>query len=241
VAASVVGGATITAASVGVVGGVSISNGGSISPTAVSGIVPMSDPLAFLNPPAFNPGSCGNDPRTHYSNGSSYAVGPGSPFSTTQNGNTVCYNSLTLGSNGDTVTLNPGIYVITGPLTFASGTTLGGQGVTFYLTGGGSVNIGNGANLNFSAPTSGSYNGILFYQDRFDTSSASVQGGATSTLNGILYFPDAALTIGNGATSTISASIIAGSLSIVGGSNVQEINYSTINPSSPLTAARLVE
>jgi Putative Flp pilus-assembly TadE/G-like len=240
-AISVVGGAKITAASVGAVGGTSTSNGGSISPPAVSNIAPTSDPLSALQPPPYNPASCGNDPITHYVNGSSYSVGPGSPFSTTQNGNTVCYSSLTLGSNGDTVTLNPGIYVLTGPLIFASGTTPGGQGVTFYLTGNGSVSIGNNANLNFSAPTSGAYNGILFYQDRGNANTASIQGGASSTLSGILYFPDTALTIGNGTTSTISASVIAKSLTITGGSNLQENNYATVNPSSPITAAKLVE
>jgi Flp pilus assembly protein TadG len=241
-AISVVGGAKITAGSVGVVGGASTSNGGSTSPAAVSNIAPTSDPLSALQPPSYNPASCGSDPLTHFGNGgSSYSVGPGSPFSTTQNGNTVCYTSLTLGANGDTVTVNPGIYVLTGPLTFASGTTLGGQGVTFYLTGGGSVSIGNNANPNFSAPTSGAYNGILFYQDRSNANTASIQGGASSTLSGILYFPDTALTIGNGTTSTISASVIAKSLTITGGSNLQENNYATVNPSSPITAAKLVE
>lgn len=241
-AVSVVGGAKITAGAVGAVGGVSTNNGGSISPTGVSGVAPISDPLGFLQPPTYSAASCGNDPLTHFGNGgASYSVGPGSAFSTTQTGNIVCYNSLTLGANGDTVTVNPGIYVITGALTFASGTNLGGQGVTFYLTGNGSVNIGNNANLNFSAPTNGNYDGILFYQDRSDGNSASIQGGATSTLSGILYFPDAALNIGNGSRSTISASVIASSLTIVGGSTLQENNYSTINSSSPLTAVKLVE
>jgi Flp pilus assembly protein TadG len=241
-AISVTGSASITSGAVGAVGGVSTGNGGSISPSAITGIAPVSDPLELLQPPSYDPALCGSDPLTHFGNGgSSYSVGPGSAFSTTQNGNTVCYTSLTLGANGDTVTLNPGIYVITGPLTFNSGTNLGGQGVTFYLTGSGSVNIGNGANLSFSAPTSGAYDGILFYQDRSDANPASVEGGASSTLNGILYFPDAALTIGNGTTSTMAAPIIANSLSVVGGSVIQDNSYAAINPSSLLSSVRLVE
>jgi len=112
----------------------------------------VSDPLAYLTAPPYTASSCTADPLTHYGNGgSSYSVGPGSAYSTTQAGNTVCYTSLSLGMNSDTVTVNPGIYVITGALSFASATTLGGNGVTFYLVGNGSVTIANGATLNLSA------------------------------------------------------------------------------------------
>jgi hypothetical protein len=204
-AISVTGSANLTASWVDVVGSASTDGSGSkITPAAITGIAPVSDPLGFLAPPSYTSSSCTSDPLTHYGNGgSSYTIGPGSAYSTTQNSNLVCYTSLSLGSNGDSVTLNPGIYVITGQLTFASGTTKGGNGVTFYLTGNGSVNIANGATTNFIAPTSGTYNGILFYQDRSDTNAASVEGGANSTLDGILYFPAAALTLGNGSTATI--------------------------------------
>jgi hypothetical protein len=242
-AISVTGSASITASSVESVGGVYADNSGSkISPTASTGIAAVSDPLASLSPPSYSLLSCTLDPLTYHLNGgSTYSVGPGSTYSTTQNGNTVCYTSLTLGVNGDTVTLNPGIYVITGPLTFASGTVLGGAGVTFYLVGLGSVNIGNGANLNFSAPTSGTYDGILFYQDRTDILPAVVEGGSSSTLQGILYFPSAALLIGNGSTSTVSTPIIASSIAMVGGSKVIDQDYSAINSSSPLATPKLVE
>ena len=242
-AVSVSGGSNVTAASVGVVGGTSTDNSGSkITPGAVTGIALVSDPLAFLQPPAYSASSCGSDPLTHYGNGgSSYAVGPGSGYSTTQSGNTVCYTSLSLGVNNDTVTLNPGIYVITGAMSFASGTIPGGQGVTFYLVGTASLSIANGAKLDISAPTSGSYDGILFYQDRSDTQAASIQGGANSTLTGILYFPDAALTIGNGTSSTFYAPIVAKTLTIGGGSSLVDDDYASLNPSTPLTSARMVE
>jgi len=241
-AISVVGSASLTAASVGVVGGAVTNNNGSISPAAISGTVPSSDPLAYLSPPPYTASSCGSDPLTHYGNGgSSYSVGPGSTYSTTQGGNTVCYTSLTLGVNADTVTVNPGIYVITGALTFASGATLGGTGVTFYLVGSGSVNIGNNASLTFTAPTTGTYDGILFFQDRADTNAASIQGGASSSLTGILYFPAAALSIGNGSSSTITSPLIASTITLVGGSTLQDNDYASVNPSTPLTSPRLVE
>jgi Flp pilus assembly protein TadG len=241
-AISVVGSATLSAGSVGSVGGSVSNNNGTISPSAVSGIAPISDPLAFLAPPTYNASSCGADPLSHYGNGgSSYSVGPGSTYSTTQSGNLVCYTSLNLGVNADTVTLNPGIYVITGAMTVASGQLLGGNGVTFYLVGSGSLSIANGANFNLTAPTSGTYDGILFYQDRSDTTAASIQGGASENLTGILYFPDAALTIGNGTSSTFTTPIVASTITIVGGSSFQDNDYASVNSSTPLTSPRLVE
>jgi Flp pilus assembly protein TadG len=239
---SVIGGSTLAVSTIGLVGNDTVSGGGTITPAAVTGIAPFSDPMAYLTAPTYSASSCGSDPLTHYGNGgSSYSVGPGSTYSTTQNGNTVCYTSLSLGINNDTVTVNPGIYVITGAMTFASGTVAGGAGVTFYLTGSASLSIGNGATFTLSAPTSGTYNGILFYQDRADTTAASIQGGATSVLKGILYFPNAALSIGNGTSSTFYTPIIANSLTIVGGSTVTDNDYSTVNPSTPLTSPRIVD
>ena len=242
-AISVSGSGNLTASAVGAVGNVSVDNSGSkITPSASTGMIPVSDPLAFLQPPSYTPASCGSDPLTHYGNGgSSYSVGPGSAYSTTQSGNLVCYTSLTLGANNDQVTLNPGTYVITGALTFNSGTNFGGQGVTFYLTGSGSVNIANGATLALSAPTSGTYDGILFYQARSDTQTASIQGGANSTLNGILYFPSAALNIGNGSSSTFNISLVASTLTFNGGSGLTVNPYSAVNASSPIASPRIVE
>lgn len=241
-AVSVQGSAAITASSVSVNGSATSGNGGSISPAATTGVVPVSDPLAYLSPPSYSASSCTADPLTHYGQGgSSYTVGPGSNYSTTQDGNLVCYTSLTLGQNNDTVTLNAGIYVITGAMTANSGTTLGGNGVTFYLVGNGSVNIQNGATVNFTAPTSGSYDGILFFQDRADTNADYVEGGANSTLKGILYFPSAQLNMANGTTTTVYTPIVANSLVMAGGGTLTDSSYGSINPSDPLTSPRLVE
>ena len=238
-AIAVSGSANITATSVGVVGNYSVDNSGSkITPTPVTGISAASDPLAGVPAPTYTASSCTADPLSHYGNGgSSYSVGPGSTYSTTQSGNLVCYNSLTIGSNGDNVTINPGTYVITGALTFNSQPNLGGNGVTFYLVGSGSVNIGNGATINLSAPTSGTYSGILFFQDRADATAAQLEGGASSSMNGALYFPDAALTIGNGSNTTVSAPIVAKTLTLVGGTHFTDTSYAN----TPITTAKLVE
>jgi hypothetical protein len=237
-AVSAEGSAELNAKSTSIVGSYTTGNGGSITPSPITGISAVNDPMAGLSPPSYVSSECTADPLSHYGNGgSSYSVGPGSTYSTTQGSNLVCYTSLTIGSNNDTVDLLPGIYVITGALTFDSGTQTGGTGVTFYLVGSGSVNIGNGATLKLSAPTSGTYSGVLFYQDRSDTNAAAIEGGASSTMNGLLYFPDATLTVGNGTTTTVSAPIIAENLALMGGSTFTDTQY--LN--TPITTPKLTE
>jgi hypothetical protein len=222
-----------------IVGSYTTSNGGSITPTPTTGITAVADPLAGMAAPTYNAGQCTADPLTHYGNGgSSYTVGPGSAFSTTQGTNLVCYTSLTLGSNGDTVTINPGIYVITGAMSFNSGTNLGGTGVMFYLSGSSaSVTLQNGATVNLTAATSGAYSGVLFFQDRTNSHAAAIEGGASSVLDGVLYFPDAPLTVGNGTTTNIETPMIAQTITFVGGTNFTDSQY--IN--TPLTTPKLVE
>ena len=102
------------------------------------------------------------------------------------------------------------------------------MGVFFYLAGSASLQIDNGANINLvagggtqsngsTAPTVGSYNGYLFYQNILDTSALSLQGGSTTYMNGSLYAPGAAINIGNGSGATLSGGIVARSLSMTGG------------------------
>lgn len=238
-AVSSTGSAQLNARATSIVGSYTTSNGGSITPSPITGITAVADPLAGMSPPTYNAAQCGADPLSHYNNGgSSYSVGPGSNFSTTQGGTLVCYTSLTLGSNGDTVTINPGIYVITGAMSFNSGTNLGGTGVLFYLVGSSaSVTIQNGATVNLTAMTSGAYSGVLFFQDRADAHAASIEGGSSSVIDGVLYFPDAPLTVGNGTTTNIQTPMIAQTITFVGGSNFTNSQYAN----TPLTTPKLVE
>lgn len=226
-ALQVTGNSTLTASTIGIVGGYSISNGSVINPNPSIAVSPTSDPLALLQPPAFSTSSC--LPNPNYGGGVTYTVG---------SGGTMCFSGLSV-AGGSTLTFNPGIYVINGTFSVSGGAALSGSGVTFYLPQGGSVSISGGGILNLKAPTSGPFNGILFYEDRSDTQSGLISGGANSTLQGIIYFPNAGLTLSGGTDSQTYASIIAGSLSFSGGTVLE--NYSIVNPATPLTAPRLVE
>jgi len=230
-AIGIVGGSTLSALTLGTVS-TSCDKGSIAASTRV--VQGISSSCAPAMPTAPTDSVCSIDPAMlQLGGGANYTVGPGSAYGITQGGNTVCYNSLTVDGNGDTVTLNAGIYVINGgELHFESGTNKGGTGVTFYLMGGASLVIDNGANVNLVAPTSGTYSGVLIYQAASDTQPLSVQGGSSATINGAIYAPGAAITLGNGSGTTVTAQIVAQSLTMNGGGTLKSTpgsNLGTLN------------
>ena len=138
-------------------------------------------------------------------------------------------------SNGVTAHFNPGTYVVTGgSIQFGSG-AVSGTGVTFYITGSTYTNnqvvsINNGESVNFTAPTSGPYTGLLFFQDRTINNTAltsSFAGGASMHLTGALYFPTTSVTFNNGSsTAAANVAIIARTVDFEGAAGIQ------LNPSS---------
>ncbi len=253
-AVGIVGSASLSGTSLGMISSTwtksaNVNNGGSInsSTKVVTGIsTACSPPLPAV--PTYTASSCTADPLTHYGNGgSTYSVGPGSTYSTTQgaSSNLVCYTSLTVGTNGDKVTLNPGIYVISGgELHFESGSgnasNQGGNGVFFYLVGTASLVIDNGANVNLTAPTSGTYANDLIYQDSADTQTMSVQGGSNVSINGAIYAPTSNVTLGNGSGTAIDADLVAKTLTMNGGGTLNSTatsNFGTLN----ISVAKLTE
>jgi hypothetical protein len=207
------GGSSVTASAISVVGGASITNGGSTTPAPTTGVPPVTDPLASLPSPAV--GACNH---TNYSPGwGTWALTPG-----------VYCGGINI-SNGATATFAAGTYIIKGgSLTLVGGTTDTGSGVMFYLTGTnatyGSVNISNGANVTFSGQTSGPYTGIVFYQDRTITSSvnATFSGGVAMKLTGTLYFPTTSVLFSNGSSvSNVYTAIVAKQVSFTGGTSLQ--------------------
>jgi Flp pilus assembly protein TadG len=250
-AGAIGGGGSISALALGTISSSKIvpTNGASItsSTTVVTGLQSKCAPT-LPSVPAYDPTQCTADPLSHYSQGSSsYSIGPNGNFSTNQqSGTTVCYNNgLTIGSNNDTVTLNPGIYVINGgTVEFKSGannkSNLGGNGVFFYLTNNASLVIDNGANVNLVAPTSGTYSGTLIFQDPSDTNAMTIAGGSNVNVSGIIYAPTSNVALNNGSNTTINADFVAYTLTLSGGENLKSYatsNLGTLN----LSVAKLTE
>ena len=232
-AATIIGGANVTASVIDVVGGVAINNGGAATPAPVTGVAATADP--FISLPALTPASCATHP-TMYSPGSNTTLIPG----------TYC-GGITVSNGATNVVFGAGDYIINGGgITFGGGATASGSGVMFYLTGTNatyaSVTIANGVSVTFSGPTSGPYLGVLFFQNRSITSSsaATFAGGASMQLTGSLYFPTTNVSFSNGSSVTGNTAIIADQISFTGGTT---INYDATGLKTGLfsTAAALMQ
>jgi hypothetical protein len=214
--ASIYGGATVTAPALNVVSG-DVCSGCVGNPTLVTGAATL-DPFASSPAAATPPYSCATHPSM-YNAVNNAIIQPG----------TYC-GGITVSNGVSGVTFAAGTYIIDGGgLTVGGGITTSGSGLMFYLTGDAtrpyaSVNIANGANVTFSGPTSGTYLGVLFFQDRTiaSSSNATFAGGATMKLTGSLYFPTTYVLFNNGSSAEAnSTAIVAKQVSFAGGTNIK--------------------
>jgi Flp pilus assembly protein TadG len=162
------------------------------------------DPYGDVDRPAnFPSGSCPN--YTAAANQTAPALVAGTDYLATSDGY-YCMGDMRLQG---TVTLPNGVYVIDGgDFTVGSQAHVTCAHCTFILTNRnsgtsgiqiGNVTINGGAQLNLGAPTSGTYDNILFYQDRRASSGSSatnqINGNSASVMSGAFYFPTRTLDI----------------------------------------------
>jgi hypothetical protein len=131
-----------------------------------------------------------------------------------------------------TVNLAPGTYYVNGGVfDLGSQAVLNGTGVTIILTSStptnptsfADINMNGGAVVNLSSPTSGAYKGVLFYQDpRTPFGSSRINGNASSSFEGGLYFPSRELNFnGNAGLTTRCLQMVSRRLVFSGNSSVQ--------------------
>jgi hypothetical protein len=191
-AISMVGAASITTtghAKTNVVGGVSMNPNDTITPAAVTGVAATPDPFASQMPAAPAAGAC--QPTADYTGSSTTTIPQGT------------YCDLVSQGGSGTLILTSGTYVLQKGITAKGQASISATGpVTLYITGG-SINMAGGTNVNLSAPTSGAYQGILIWQPSSNGTGATIVGGATQGLAGLVYMPAAGVTYtGNSAVST---------------------------------------
>ena len=112
-------------------------------------------------------------------------------------------------------TLMPGTYYIQdGPLSFGAGASVSGEGVTFVFRGENSyLYTYDEVSLDFSAPKTGKYAGLIFAQDKNSSTDMTsiIKGNTNIRLVGTSYFPTQDLFVGGlgemGATSPAMAFI----------------------------------
>lgn len=207
----------VTAQEIAVAGGYRLTSGGTATPTPQTGVPAEPDPLQSLPPPAIggcnftNIPDCTSGTRTY---------SPG----------VYCTNLANRGirlSNNCQATFLPGTYILRGRgMLINTPRPVSGIGVTFYNTGdstypAGPIVLARGNPLVLSAPTTGSWAHILFFQDRsLGSATNSVNLSNRVSLTGILYFPTQALKITGSSSQAITGAILAQSLWVRNSSQV---------------------
>jgi hypothetical protein len=189
------GSSLVTANPISAVGGISPSNNFAPGTQLLPGSIAQSDPLSGLPTP--EPINCSSELR----------VLPNQTRNISNNSGTQCFRGNDILG---TVNFAPGIYVIDGSMRVGSQAKVTGTGVTSILTSStassnpssiGQVTINGGATMQITAPTTGTYAGILFYQDRRAPYSDGnrINGNSSSLFQGAFYFPSQGMVF-NGTT-----------------------------------------
>ena len=129
-----------------------------------------------------------------------------------------------LGLSG-TVNLSAGVYVIDGgDLKINANAIITGTNVTIYMMCGSRVSINGTANVKLSAPTTGSYAGVLFYGDRTCAGGSNTfNGTATSLLTGAMYFAKQDVNyLGNFSGSGGCSQVVAGTIQWSGNTSIKQ-------------------
>jgi Flp pilus assembly protein TadG len=174
--------ATLNVERICIKGATIVKNGGA-TPPAVTNCATISDPFAGKLP-TVSVGSCDFNNQVY------------DPGTVTLNPGVYCGSTNFNGSG--TLMLNPGLYVIeNGAMTFNSGWTVTGTGVTFYLANSSSTMTFNGnVNATLSAPTSGTYANILMFEPTgLGNTNLAINGSSGDSFAGLIYLPSRNVTI----------------------------------------------
>jgi hypothetical protein len=208
----VAGGATLSATSVSVVGQVSVTGGShlNVTGTTTTGAAPGTNPYATVTVPPVG---------TQCLQGSPFHDGQTIPAGTYCGGLAVSYGTVTIQPNS-IIVVNGGSFAPAG------GSTVNGVDVTIVLTGSSgnvaTANIGNGVNLNLTAPSdlTVATHGIAILQSQGAGIAAStIAGGATMNIIGAMVFPSSVVQFSNGSTNSAKCTqLIAYQVQFSGGS-----------------------
>lgn len=194
----------------------------------------------------------GNVPASsNYANGTQlvpYSIPQRNPFASLTDPSadvpSLCTGNALVVGNSDNITINPGCYTgidVRGTLTMNPGTyyikggdfetnsqsRITANGVTIILTGGGTsigqVKMNGGASVQMSAPTTGTFKGVLFYKDPDAPASYNdvFNGGASGSFLGAIYMPSQTVTLsGNSNFTTDCLQIVSRKVVMTGNTTI---------------------
>src|SRR5262249_2606716 len=134
------------------------------------------------------------------------------------------YTSISV-SNSATLTLNPGVYVITGSVSISGAATVNGTGVMLYVansnypnSGGsfGSITVNFSGTLNLTPAATGTYAGVAVFQARTNANPISIVGNAIVNLNGGLLYAAAAQLLVQNSAQLKNAAVVANKVNLSG-------------------------
>jgi len=226
------GNATISALSVGVVGGISGTSNIKTTQGVTTGDSPLADPYAGVSYPPYS----GCD-QSNFSATTTATLQPG-----------VYCGGMALNA-GANITLSPGVYYLDqGSLSVNGRATLTGTGVTLVFTSSSGSNyataaVNGGGTVNLTAPTSGPTAGIVIFGDRNMPTGTSFEfgGGSSQALTGAIYVPKGAVTFAGGTSSGNGCTqLVADTITFTGSSNFA-LNCNGLTKPIGSQTAKLVE
>lgn len=202
------GSSSISARSLGVVGGICGEDNASTTHGVWTGINPVKDPYATTPMPEPADYPLRNIPA----NNPPPSLQPG-----------YYPNGLQITS---TTTLAPGIYIFGGDVKVVGGATLTGNGVTLVFTSSNGNNyakadFAGGSTIDLTAPTSGPTAGIAIFGDRNMSSSTTFKfnGGSTQNIEGAVYVPGGSIAYAGGSSVSLGCTqLIADQVTFTGNS-----------------------
>jgi hypothetical protein len=228
-AAVATGSSEVTASPIAAVGGIPASTHWGTGTVLQPFTLAQDDPFAHVPVPDPDDLSCGNSPNV-----GNHASVDLSGHADHQAGDIVCWDD-TLDVNG-TLILGAATYVLDGGnLTMTNtGARLACNGCTIIFTSDNAAtnpsSIGepiiNGGELDLVAPNSGTYQGIMMYQDRraVADNSIKINGNNNSLLQGAFYFPRAEFEFqGNAGMNTNCMQLVSKKVVFTGSSTLNNV------------------
>jgi hypothetical protein len=185
---------------------------GNFEATMLTNQNPVPDPLAYLPAP---------DPSTM-----TFQTVPSGDNITLQPGR---YSGGISLSSSTSATMQPGIYYMDGGGFSVSGSaSVSGSGVMIYSTAG--LNISGSGSATLSAPTTGTYKGISYFQSRTSSATAKISGNGTFNVTGTLYVAGGLVNVQGNGDASLGSQVVA--LMMQSGGN----GVTTITWDAPSTA-----
>lgn len=231
-AAVATGSSNVTASPIAAVGGIPASTHWGSGTVLQPFTLAQPDPFASVPPPTFPTANC---PNYRVNSNVTATFSAADARTTGLPAGTYCIGSATLQGNV-TFPANSTIILDGGGLSIGSQANVSCSGCTFVLSSRtadtnpssiGNADFNGGATINLTAPDTGTYKGLIIYQDRRAqdgtnaNQTSNINGNASSSFQGAFYFPSQQVTFnGDAGMTTVCMQLVARRVSYSGNMDI---------------------